>query len=238
MRNSFIPPALLLALTIAFLIAPAITPPFTGYQPGQMPVDVGRPLIQPAGYAFAIWGVIYLWLIAHAVFGLIWRRGDAAWAATRLPLMGAVALGSVWLAIATHWPIIATVSIVAMAGFALTAFLRAAPARDRWILIAPLAIFAGWLTAASLVSLGVVLAGYGVLTNEVSALAMLGLAGVLGLALQARQPTMAIYGATLVWALIAVYRVNSAEQTTVAFAAAAVAVVIGLGTAGLWRYKS
>lgn len=237
MKNQFLPPALLLLLTLTFMLAPAVTPPFMGYLPGQLPVDVGRPAIQPAGYAFAIWGVIYLWLIAHALFGLIKRREDAAWARTRLPLMGAVALGTVWLGIATNWPLLATVAIAVMAVFAITAFLRADPARDRWLLIAPLSIFAGWLTAATLVSVGVILAGYGLLSNPASAFSMLAVAVVLGLVLQSRQPSMPIYGLTLVWALIAVHRVNTDALPQVAMAAAIGAGLIGIGSALIWTRR-
>lgn len=234
MNKHFLAPALLVILTLAFVVAPALTPPFTGYLPGQLPVDIGRPAIQPAGYAFSIWGVIYLWLIAHALFGLIRRREDDAWTAPRLPLMLAVALGTVWLAIASNWPIAATIAIAVMALAACTAFLRADPRHDRWLLVAPLAIFAGWLTAATLVSLGVMLAGYGLLGNEGAAFAMLAVAVVLGLWLQSRQPGMPIYGATLVWALIAVWQVNAGDLPATALAAAAAASVIALGTAALW----
>jgi hypothetical protein len=237
--NSALGPALLLILTLAFAAAPAITPPFMGYLPGQMPVDIGRAAIQPAGYAFSIWGLIYLWLIAHAGFGLSVRRFDAVWSRPRLALIGAVVLGTVWLAIAARSPIGATVTITVMAGCAIAAFLMAEAEQDRWILIAPLAIFAGWLTAATLVSIGVVLAGFGVLSNEASAYAMLGLAVVLGLYLQSLQPSMPVYGATLVWALVAVYQVNRVELPIVAMTAALAAAATALGTAALcWRARS
>lgn len=235
MNNRIYPPVLVLILTLAFLVAPALTPPFSGYLPGQMPVQIGRPAIQPAGYAFAIWGVIYIWLLVHAVFGLIWRSTAPHWAASRLPLMGALALGSVWLAIAGSWPILATVAIAVMALCAITAFLRAAPVADRWLLIAPLSIFAGWLTAASLVSLGVVLAGYGILGNQASAFAMLGLALVLGLWLQSRQPGMPIYGATLIWALIGLHNANAQDMPAVAVAAGSAAALIGGVTLWMWQ---
>lgn len=89
------------------------------------PVAIARPAIQPAGYAFAIWGLIYLWLIAHAIFGLWQRHDNPAWQRSRLPLtgavlLGAVWLGAVWLAIAQNYPITATVTILAMAALALT----------------------------------------------------------------------------------------------------------------------
>ena len=85
-------PLILLVATLTFLAAPALTPPFMGYDPGLFPVRIDRPAIQPAGYAFAIWGVIYLWLIAHAGQGALARASDPVWARPRPALIGAVDL--------------------------------------------------------------------------------------------------------------------------------------------------
>ncbi|MFN7225575.1 MAG: hypothetical protein ACK4MS_16320, partial [Paracoccaceae bacterium] len=159
-------PLILLLATIAFGLAPLVTPPFTGYDPALFPVDIGRPAIQPAGYAFAIWSVIYLWLIAHAVYGLWKRAEDPVWAPSRLPLTVAIGVGVVWLWIAGQSAVWGTVTIWIMAAGALMAFLRAPTEPDRWLLSGPLAIFAGWLTAAAAVSTGVLIAGYGVLSNS------------------------------------------------------------------------
>lgn len=217
---------ILLLVTVAFGLAPLVTPPFTGYDPSLFPVDVGRPAVQPAGYAFSIWSVIYLWLIVHAVFGLWKRADDAAWARTRLPLTVAIGVGVVWLWIAGQSAIWGTVTIWIMAAGALTAFLIAPTEPDRWLLSGPLAIFAGWLTAAAAVSTGVLIAGYGVLSNVGSALAML--AVVLGIALvvQMRKPRMPVYGLTVIWALVGVIVANWGDLAVVAWAAAAGAVVM------------
>jgi hypothetical protein len=215
-----LPAVFLLLVTIAFGLAPVVTPPFTGYDPALFPVEIGRPAIQPAGYAFAIWSVIYLWLILHAVFGLWKRAEDPAWAATRLPLTVAIAVGVVWLWIAGQSAIWGTVTIWIMAAGALAAFLRAPTEPDRWLLSGPLAIFAGWLTAASAVSTGVLIAGYGVLSNAVSALAMLALVLVIALLVQGRKPRMPVYGLTVIWALAGVILANRADMHLVAWAAA------------------
>lgn len=217
---------ILLLVTVAFGLAPLVTPPFTGYDPSLFPVDVGRPAVQPAGYAFSIWSVIYLWLIVHAVFGLWKRADDVAWARTRLPLTVAIGVGVVWLWIAGQSAIWGTVTIWIMAAGALTAFLRAPTEPDRWLLSGPLAIFAGWLTAAAAVSTGVLIAGYGVLSNVGSALAML--AVVLGIALvvQMRKPRMPVYGLTVIWALVGVIVANWGDLAVVAWAAAAGAVLM------------
>lgn len=61
---------LILILTIAFAVSPAFTTPFSGFSVHQLPIPQIDPPIQPAGYAFSIWGLIYSWLIVSAVFGV------------------------------------------------------------------------------------------------------------------------------------------------------------------------
>lgn len=219
--------AILLLATIAFGIAPFITPPFTGYDPTMFPVPIERPSIQPAGYAFSIWSVIYLWLIAHAVFGLWKRPDDAAWQAVRLPLTVAVLVGAVWLAIAGTSAVWGTITIWVMAVAAIAAFLRADPAVDRWMLSGPTAIFAGWLSAAAAVSTGVLIAGYGWLSDTQSAAAMLALVLVIAVIVQMRRPHMPVYALTVIWALIGVVVANwPANLTVAALAGSGIVVMI------------
>ncbi len=213
-------PVLLLLATIAFGVAPFITPPFTGYDPTMFPVQIERPSIQPAGYAFSIWSVIYLWLIAHAVYGAWKRADDPAWEAVRMPLTVAVGVGAVWLWIAGVSAVWGTVTIWIMAAGAIAAFLRADPKVDRWMLSAPTAIFAGWLSAASAVSTGVFIAGYGWLSDTASAAAMLALVLGIAVTVQMRRPEMPVYGLTVIWALIGVIVANIGANTTVAVLAA------------------
>ncbi len=218
----------LLLSTVAFAVAPFVTPSFTGYEPGQFPVAIPDPAIQPAGYAFSIWSLIYVWLIVHAGYGLWQRVDDPAWAGVRLPLIVAVVLGSVWLAIAGASPEWATAVIWVMAVSAVIAFLAAPTEPDPWLLSAPLAIFAGWLTAATAVSTGVLLGGYGVFSDTNAALAMLVLVLAVGLAVQATRPRMPVYGLTVIWALIGVTVANAGQDTTVAVAAGTGIVVVAI----------
>lgn len=226
---------IVLVAAIAFAVAPFITPPFTGYEPGQFPVDIPRPAIQPAGYAFAIWSVIYLWLIAHAAYGLWKRPDDPAWARVRPALTVALVLGTVWLAIAGASPVWATAVILVMAAAAILAFLQAPTEPDRWILSAPLAIFAGWLTAASLVSSGILLAGYGYTGNEEAAYDMLGVILILTPLVQSRKPRMPVYSLTVVWALVGVAVANWGSGTYVAWAALGIAALVLVAVGWLWR---
>lgn len=210
---------ILLIVTLAFGAAPFLTPPFRGYDPALFPVNIPRPSIQPAGYAFAIWSVIYLWLFAHSITSLWKRTKNPAWDRTRLPLALAIALGSAWLWIAPEAPIAATVTILVMAAAAITAFLRADTETDRWLLSAPIAILAGWLSAAAAVSTGVVIAGYGLLSDTASAVAMIAAILTLATGVQRQKPRMPVYGITVIWALAGVTVANAGLNPVIAILA-------------------
>ncbi|MGR3540709.1 MAG: hypothetical protein ACU0BS_04685 [Hasllibacter sp.] len=222
----FLRAALVLILALAFAISPLFSD-FNGFDPELYPVPQDEPPVQPAGYAFSIWGLIYLWLTAHAAFGLWKRREDPAWDATRLPLILSLAVGVPWLAVAGVSPIWATVMIWAMLAGAVAAHLRAGP-RDRLLLAPPLAIYAGWLTAASCVSIGLLLAGYGVTSATAAAWIGLALALTIAGAVQTAKPFAWEYGATVVWALVAVVVANAGGPLSVAVLAGLGAVAVGL----------
>ena len=204
-------------LTATFLISPAFTS-FSGFEANQLPIPQVDPPIQPAGYAFSIWGLIYLWLGFSAGFGL-WKRGDdPAWDRARLPLILSLGIGTPWLYVATQSPILATIMIMLMALTAIIALIKA-PDFDRWTFQAPVAIYAGWLTAASFVSLGSTMAGYGVGFGSLG-WAYAGIIGALAVGLlvfaKRRAPE---YLLTLIWALVGIIIANrGTEQSVVVLA--------------------
>ncbi|MBN2760998.1 MAG: hypothetical protein JXQ79_10885 [Rhodobacteraceae bacterium] len=223
--------------TLAFLLSPALTEPFMGYAPGSFPVEQVDPPVQPAGYAFAIWAVIYIWLGVMAAFGVWKRRDSAAWARVAWPLTLSLGPGAAWLWVAGFAPITATLLIFWMMGFAIWALLRA-PATDRWWLQAPLALYAGWLTAAAHVSLGVVLGGYGWLSGTGAAVLCILMALAVALAVLWRKPGAPEYGLAVGWALVGIAVDNSGENTLVlALALSGLAVIAAMSARGIWRGK-
>lgn len=218
--------AILVLVATIFFVVGAYVVSFSGYDPDLFPADPGTTPAQPAGYAFAIWGLIFLWLLASAGFGLVGRAEDAGWDALRWPLFLSLAIGATWNSVANMSAIWATVLIWVMLGTALVALLRA-PARDRAWLAWPVGLYAGWLTAASAVSLGVTLAGYGVLAPVTSAWLAIVVAAVVAAAVLRTTGNLA-YAASVVWALAALIVKNSGTATSVVWLAALAIAALAL----------
>ena len=221
-------------LTLTFALSPLLVPDFGGFDPDQFPVPQRNPPVQPAGYAFSIWGLIYLWLIAGMGFGA-WKRREALdWHAMRLPLAVSLATGSIWLPVAMASPLWASGLIWVMLAGALLALFRA-PRRDPWWAAVPVGIYAGWLSAASCVSLGLISAGYGLLDAQTAAFAFIFFALVLASGVQNQLRRVPAYGLAVIWALIAIVLRAYDSAPTVAALATGGAVALLWPVWKAWR---
>jgi hypothetical protein len=221
-------PVLVLLAALAFALSPLLAPGFGGFDADQFPIPQVDPPVQPAGYAFSIWGLIYLWLILGAAYGLWKRRDDPGWARMRLPLLISLVIGAVWLPVAQSSAAWATVLIWVMWAFAIWALLRAPRGGrfDAWLGRAPVALYAGWLTAASSVSLGLMGAGFGGMDQVVAAFLALLLALVLTVSIAQQRPDAIAYSVGVIWALIAVCAQNADGGATSVLILAAIGVAL------------
>ena len=202
-------------LAIGFAVSPFFVSGFNGFSPDQFPIPQDNPPVQPAGYAFSIWGLIYVWLIVGMGWGLWKRREDYLWHDMRLPLALSLFVGCFWLAVAVASPIWASVLIWVMLVSALYALFRA-PREDRGFAALPVGLYAGWLSAASCVSLGLLAAGYGWMSGPTAGLVFVGLAIVIAAGVQSSLMRAPTYGIGVIWALVAVVVANVATAPTVA----------------------
>ncbi len=224
-------------LTVLFALSPFVTSGFRGFDPNQFPIPQIDPPVQPEGYAFAIWSVIYLWLLTGMGFGLWKRREDAQWQAMRIALIPSIAVGTIWISVAQRNPVWAAILIWVMLISALIALFRS-PVQDRWFAALPLGLYAGWLSAASCVSLGLLSAGYGYLDQVAAALAALLLALVMASGIQSQLGRAPSYGIGVIWALVAIVVQNGAGNSTVAALAAGGALALTIPTLKAWRAQS
>ncbi|MDJ0824959.1 MAG: hypothetical protein QNJ16_05590 [Rhodobacter sp.] len=211
---------------VAFAASPFMSGAFGGFRPDQFPVPQIDPPVQPAGYAFSIWGLIYLGLVAHGVFGLVARADDAGWDRGRWPLVISLAVGAAWIPVAQVSAVWAAVLIWVMLVTALMA-LAVAPRGAPWLGRVPLGLYAGWLTAAAWVSVALVAAGYGIGPGAVG-WAWIALAAALVMAaavLRLLGPALD-YAAPIAWALVAITVQNWPEAPALATAAASGAAVL------------
>jgi len=218
----------LLLAALAFAAGPLLVPGFSGFDPRLYPDPQVNPPVQPAGWAFSIWGVIYLWLVFHAGYGLIIRAEQPLWDAMRWPLIASLAIGAVWLWVAERSPLGATLLIFAMLALAVAALFRA-PRAERLLARVPVGLYAGWLSAASFASLGLLLGGYDIwLSDRGWAFVCVAGAVLLAALVQARLRRGPEYAGAAIWALIGIAANNWGEETGVSAAALAGALVLAV----------
>ena len=210
MIQRLLAPLTLLA-ALAFAAAPFVVGGFGGFTPAQFPVVAERWPVQPVGWAFSIWGVIYLWLVVSAGWGLWRARTKPDWQEMRGPLVVSLALAAAWIPVAQRQPVAAAVMLIFMAATATAAFLRA----PRGVFGAgPVGLYAGWVTAACGIAVGISLGGQGVMSGQAAAMLCLGAVIAAGLAVQWLRPDVPSYGFGVSWALMGVIIGNAPDGAT------------------------
>ena len=115
-----------------------------------------RNLLTPAGVAFSIWFLIFALAVGYAIE--LWRGKDDVAARVAPPIALAYALAGGWAWVLPHLPLVGRLvmifATVAAAGFAMRGLPRSAAesSRRRWLVRAPITLFAGWISVASIVA--------------------------------------------------------------------------------------
>lgn len=233
---------LVLLAAVQQMVVPFFVNPFRDRAP--LVRDSVPSQLEPAGYAFSIWGPIYLLAVGYGIWQLTAAgRADAA-TARIAPLAIMLYLGSsLWLAAAKYGPIWATMPILAvMAACASAALLIALAGGERsglsWSAVTlPFALYAGWTVCATFVNIAEVAPAHGFarLGLSVAAYAMLSIAVLTVIAVVLLWVTGAelAFAATILWALIAigVAGVQRGADGAVITAAGSAAVAVVLLTA-------
>lgn len=226
-----------LAAAIQQIVAPALI--FAGGQFGGFSADQSLPTpAQPAGYAFAIWGPIYLGCLLYAIHQAMPRNADhPALRAVAWPTVALFVGSTLWLWLAKHGPLWATVQVIwAMLGLAVAVMLGLArpraPLSRTTKLVAgwPLALYAGWLSAAAFVNTAAILPTYGTGTAGLGVdglgLLMVGMAAMLALVILVASRGALPYALAVVWALVGIVIANRATSTTMVWTATGAAVLL------------
>jgi hypothetical protein len=204
--------------------------------------DEVRTLITPAGWAFSIWGALYLGALLFAIYQA-WpsQRDNRLIAKLRWPAAGAFFANALW---ATYVQLISlnilSVAIIFFGLFsALAVYRRLAdwPAPfttgERWLAVLPLSALAAWLTAAAIVNVAASLRYHGVeiATGSVAVLAaaVLMVGGAIAGAALVSGKGNPPYALVFLWALAAIYAANGQASPAIASGVGVAAVLTLLG---------
>lgn len=210
--------------------------------------DSVRTLITPAGWAFSIWGPLYVGAIAFAIFqALPAQRHSALLAPIRWPAAGAFLGNALWAAYTQLYGLsFVSAAIIAFTLVCLLAayrhFARFEPAftrAERWLVVLPLSALAAWLTVATIVNIAAALRFHGVEAGGAAPAMGAGVvlvAGVIAAAALVAGRGNPPFALVFLWALAAIYAAGgqAAGLVAAATALAALAVVVG-AAAGLQR---
>lgn len=203
----------------------------------------------PAGYVFSIWGLIYVGLIAYAVFQALpgQRSNQKLRTIAPLFLLSSVA-NCAWLLL-WHYNFI-TLSMVAMLLLLVTLIAiytqldiggPKTSTSERWLVDAPFRVYLGWITVATIANATVVLYnlgwnGWGIDGPTWGALLVV-VATVIGGAIVLKRGDWA-YGSVLVWAFVGLF-VKYSDTPILSLTAATMAgVVVLLMVVGSLRRRS
>lgn len=219
---------ILLVLTVAFALGPAFSNGFGGFSNESFPVQLDRWPAQPAGWAFSIWGLIYLLLIVTSAGSVLFAQGRDRWCEVFWPLGLSFALGVFWVEAAMRSPLIATAMILPMAAGAIFAMLKLRSIWQDWLAVG---LYAGWLTAASGVAVSIILSGYGIMAPRTAAILLIIVVLVVAFMITLQRPDIISYRAGVIWALIGVIAANiQAEDYVIAgLSAAGIATLVIAG---------
>jgi hypothetical protein len=212
-----------------------------GQSPAEFSADSDTTL-RVAGYAFAIWGIIYLWLLVYAVRqALPWTGESLLIHRFGWPSVAALlAIGWWVVAAAFDWEVATIVLIFGAQAVLLIPLLanagaiRALPrgSADRWMTVWPLAMLAGWLTVAAPLNLITVATGNDWLPEALSPTAWASLAialvAVIALVVTRQLRTMA-YGIPIAWGLLGAFVAEQTRNPVLACVALAAGVAVLVG---------
>ena len=239
-----------IVLAVVVQIGSSFLPEFGFGEPIGNRSDAIRTLITPSGWAFAIWGPLFLGSILFA----IWQALPAQRTNGLLQKIGwpaVVALGSqgVW-ATYTQFANLTAISavIILISLVSLLSILRTVCSaselsqQERWMTALIFSALAAWLTAASIVNISASLVYYGVggdFAYPLAAAIMVAIGGAIAAAATLRSRGNPWYAMVFCWALLAIYYRGGQEASSIALACAVAGFLVLLGAfAGLSKSEN
>lgn len=206
-----------------------------------------RTLITPAGWAFSIWGALYLGATVFAVYqALPAQRQDALLRHLRWPAAGAFLGNALWAAYTQLYGLSFVSALIII--FTLTCLIIAYHALSNvtvsktawWCAYLPLSALAAWLTVATTVNIAASLRYHGVeggaAAPGVGAVVIV-IAGLIAATALVRGRGNLPYAVVFLWALAAIFAVGGQAAAPIAVATGAAAILVISGSIAGYRRR-
>jgi len=213
----------------------------------------GENLWLPAGYVFSIWGLIYVGLIAYAIYQSLPRqRENPLLRRIGWPFVISCLANIIWLLLFHYnqFPLSMVAMLALLAALiAIYLLLRRSredvPAGERWAVRLPFSIYLGWITVATIANAAHVFVHAGWKGEPFGALAWLIIMYLVALVLAALMSLLRrdiAYLLVLVWAFIGI-AVNYSNMKGVLISSVVAALVVAvlamlIAARSLWRGKT
>ncbi|MHA7819282.1 MAG: hypothetical protein ACX930_06515 [Erythrobacter sp.] len=202
--------------------------------------DSVRTLITPSGWAFAIWGPLFLGSAVFAIWqALPAQRDNALLGRIAWPAAVALAAQGIWATYTQFANLTVISAIIILVSLArllmcLRAFVqqRSLTSGERWFAALVLSALAAWLTAASIVNISATLAYHGIgggFAYPLAAAVMVAIGGVIAALAVVRSRGNPWYALVFCWALLAIYFRGGQEAQSIAIACMFSGLVVLLG---------
>jgi hypothetical protein len=195
--------------------------------------------IQPAGWAFSIWGLIYTLSFVYAVYQIIPKYDNELLRQTRLPALLGFSLSIAWLFFAgmSNWTVWLTIPILFAMAFFLIEIVNTKASGDKWQTIFSKDIllpYAAWTGIAAWVNVQALLVDQAIVTTSTiniitNLILFVGLAAFT-LFYFKKTGYSAWYGGIMIWAGVAVVAANLTDGSMLF---AVLAGVFALASSGL-----
>lgn len=165
MNNTFIKISTFVSYALMILVNYlAVALPLGGRNTGAIS-DYYPNLFAPAGYAFSIWGIIYIMLGIYVIYQLKQGRNNIITRVNRIFIINAL-LNALWI-FAWHYNLIG-ISVVIMIGLLFT-LIRIADIlrisnltqKEKWLVRLPFSVYFGWITVATIANITIFLVSLG-----------------------------------------------------------------------------
>lgn len=137
---------------LGFFVLMILANYLTGSNVGNI-ADQNESFIQPAGYVFSIWGLIYILLFIW-IIRIFFTRYEGVYERVNYWLVGNFLLNALWIIVFTQeWLLVSNLVIIGLLVTLIVIYKKMTKVQGHWFDRFPFSIYMGWVSVATIVNI-------------------------------------------------------------------------------------